>query len=1204
MISKDNITEFFEKYKRNIEQEQALNDSLLKAEDQEGWIDNLRAKSKVLRMIYIENEAMLNLYLRPFLEQKSRLTPEIADEFRRQLQSLCEQGYCDRLVCIRMAEVLQNYYKENGERDKWIKVTHMLGNFYSRYSDREDAERSLVCFDMERREFQRYFQIDSWSIRRRILFSFYNYAIVMVNNRDEFMVGEPDGNIFQTALLRQVDRAMAVYDHPDVRALDGDKYDLDDLKEELSYDVYGNWLCGSEKKEDLSPQMLERSTAVIEKIYQDKLSQCDNPYEMLDEIYCNYWKALFYTDRIGIYEYIQRVKDYCDYTLEHDQMDPEENFEDSRYFQVNMYQIPNLVTAKGLREHKQLYEEVKEYALSHFKKFVEELPRTKNAVFINGPLKQSLLTLATHLGTDNIDIHFFLSILINRDEISTIHVSMVKRLAMALLRKAFEKNPALMVGMMGTKDVVDVLEKREEFEKLLGEAALLYDIGKADFADLIALQSRRLEECEHERIHRHPRIGYEILKQVKYDDIICDVALGHHKSYDGRSGYPDGFDNTASPARFYIDLIKICDCMDAATDQIGRIYNKAKSMQEFVDELGLGAGYLYNPDIVELIQNDRELFEELEYICSAGRISVYYETYHMFLSTPEYDKTEKTRTLEVKGEDEERQASLLEDIQELGQERTQVLAALAKSTLLLARICLDTDKIQFIYNADSYLLRNIKEGSFRDFINGFNSNQIHPEDYLKMNRLVDYGTFSERLYASNGNFEMELRLKGEHDWHWIRAQFITAELKGGAPKILVLAISDIDSNKRQRLQLQEAIVAAHKKAESASKAKSEFLSNMSHDIRTPMNAIIGMTQIAQKHIDDTEKVRDCMNKIEQASTHLLELINEVLDMSKIESGKMELDEKPVSLKNLLKDIMEMTQGSVNEKNIERVIDMDRLPQEMVYGDTVRISEIVLNLMSNAVKYTPEGKWIHFTAEKLDEVVKGSQTYRIVVRDGGIGMSREFLKKLFTPFSREYTEAVNKMRGTGLGLAITKELVEMMNGSIQVSSTKGEGSAFEVILRLRPAEYEEQPTSDKRKLTIEDCWNRFKNNRVLIVEDNDLNREIFEELLADTGVKMEEAYNGREAVEQIRNHEEGYYDMVFMDIQMPIMNGYDASRAIRQYEDKYSIKHRVPIIALTADVFTQDYNQAINAGMDGHLGKPVILSQVLDIMVQWLEDKAK
>ena len=327
-------------------------------------------------------------------------------------------------------------------------------------------------------------------------------------------------------------------------------------------------------------------------------------------------------------------------------------------------------------------------------------------------------------------------------------------------------------------------------------------------------------------------------------------------------------------------------------------------------------------------------------------------------------------------------------------------------------------------------------------------------------------------------------------------------------------------------------------------------------------------------------------------------------MSKIESGKMELDEKPVSLKNLLQDIVEMTQGSVNDKNIERTIDMDRLPQEMVYGDTVRISEIVLNLMSNAVKYTPEGKWIHFTAEKLAEVVKDSWTYRIVVRDGGIGMSREFLKKVFTPFSREYTEAVNKMRGTGLGLAITKELVEMMNGSIQVNSTKGEGSAFEVILRLRPVEYDKQSAVNKRKLTIEDCWNRFRNKRVLIVEDNDLNREIFEELLIDTGVRMEEAYNSREAVEQIRNHEEGYYDMVFMDIQMPVMNGYEASGAIRQYEDKHSLEHRVPIIALTADVFTQDYNQAINSGMDGHLGKPVILSQVLDIMVQWLEDKAK
>lgn len=1219
MITSSNIADFFEKYTKNLEREAYLNETALKAKDQEEWIDKLRVKSQEIRSLYVENEALLNLYLRPFIEHEDRLNDELADEFYKQLDRMNASGYCDRLICIGMAQVVQKYYQKTGVWEKYLLTTHILGGFYSRYSEVEDAKKSIACFEIEREAFDRYFEIEDWEIRKKILFAYYNYVVVQVNMRAGFGHGEKNESVeFQKHLIEQTDRAIAVYDDPKVRALDGDKYDLDGLKEELEYDVYGNWICGTDEREDLSEDMFCRSQDVIEKLYNNALKENENPLDMEDEIYCNYWRGMYFAGKVELREYVEKMLEYFDYVLEHSDLDDDEQYVDGKLYQIHMFQMPTLASVKELNEAPELKKKVKEYVLPKFKTFIERIPRSDLIAYSCGPNKLALIEFVKSFGTDSIDSYYFLNILISRDESEMIHVSLVKRLALTILQSIFENDPELLVGILGTKSVVEVLEKRNEIETVAAQAALLYDIGKYDYLELVNLQSRRLEKSERKLIHRHARYGYDTLKELKIHSDICDVALGHHKSFDGKTGYPKEFDNTKSRARIFIDLIKICDCMAAATDEIGRTYKNAKSLDEFVVELSYGAGRVYHPGIVKIIKENASLCDDLEYICTAGRMALYYEAYREFIglanSTEKKEKENEPEAEDKSGRKDTKspQTNLLEEVQNAHKEQEQVLEAVAKSALFIARISLGEDRMQIIHNTQSPLMTGATEGSFQEFVRKFGSKRVHPKDYLKLKRLMDYGTLSDFLYASEGDFEMELRLKaGDQDtWCWVRMHCILAEERNGVPQVIVLTIRDIDSQKRQSLQLKTAMEIAHKQAEQASRAKSDFLSNMSHDIRTPMNVIVGMTQIAKKNIGDMARMEDCLGKIEQASNHLLGLINEVLDMSKIESGKMELKEKPLSLRKLMRDLLDMTQVEMEKKNLSCTVSLERLPEETVYGDAVHIQEIILNLLSNAIKYTPAGKWISFTAEKLAENVGEYQTYRFVVEDGGIGMSAEFLNKVFEPFAREHNSSADNIQGTGLGLSITKAMAEMMQGSIHARSVQGEGSAFEVILRFRQAGKEDELlkenelSSKEEELAMVDKNTSFAGKKILLVEDNALNREIFRELITDTGVYIDEAVNGKEAFELFKSQNEGYYSMVFMDIQMPVMNGYEATRAIRTFEEENKSIKRVPIVALTADAFAEDCDKAVMSGMDGHLGKPVKMAQIISMMKLWIGGEEK
>ncbi len=1206
MVLRSNIREFYEKYRKNLAREEELDELLFQTKDQEEWMDQLREKTRVLRGIYVENEAMLNLYVRPFIQREKRLTPELAEEFLEQFYKMTAEGYSDRVACIKMGEAVLAYYEEQGELEKTLLTAHALGGFYNQYSEAEDELRALELYDMERKQAEKYTEFESWEVRRRMLFAFYNYPVVLVNGRSAIGKQEKDGpekEAYQKDLIRQVDRAAALYDDPAVRELDGERYDLDGLKEELYYDVYGNWICGTDHKEDMGSEMTEHAGNVIAQLYEEALQENENLFEMRDEIYCNYWRMQLFLGKVSVREYKERVLAYCNAALEREDLFAEENFTDSTYYQINMYQLTNLACIVQKNDPSgELVDELREQVVQQFKKFVEELPKASHSAFVNGPLRNTMVELAKVFGAKSIDTTYLLNIWINREETSMIHAAMVKKLAMVILKAVFDRKPELLIGTLDTENVVEVLEKRDQFESLVTQSALLFDIGKSNYLTYIGIQSRRLEKEERKRTHQHAKEGYEILKTLGFPQIICDVACGHHKAYDGKSGYPAEFQNTESPARFFIDLIRICDSTDAATDTIGRIYNKVKPFSEVFQELQFGAGRLYNPDIVELIGEDEELQDELSYLCGAGRIAVYYEAYHEFLGGGRAEETDRAAAESGMDESAEEtiQTRLLDELQQMHSEREQAVEALANATLLLARIRVNENRMDLLHISPELRLIQNGESNFREFLGYFCKEKLHPEDYEKVRRFIDYGTITDVLLAAGGNFEMEFRIREEEEYRWVRSKFTVAEEKGGIPVVVVWSMEDIHTAKSQQEQLKSALILAHRQAESANQAKSEFLSNMSHDIRTPMNVIVGMIQVAKQNLGDAAKVGECLDKMEQTSAHLLELINEVLDMSKIESGKMELDERPISLRELLDGTVMMTQMDVDAKRLMRTLDFSGIPDTFVYGDALRIREILINLLSNAVKYTPEGKWIRMEARKLPERIGNYDSYQFVIEDGGVGMSAEFQQNLFEPFSRENSSLLHEQQGTGLGLSITKAFVEMMQGHISVTSKQGEGSRFEVVLRLRPASGQTTAAPDQEMTADPDEYRgALGAYRILAAEDNELNREILGELLKETGVQIEFAVNGKEAVERMAEQKEGYYDLIFMDMQMPVMDGCEAAAVIRQMERERKRNRAVPIVALTANVFAEDSDRALAAGMNAHLGKPVELPKLLGMMVKYI-----
>ena len=410
-----------------------------------------------------------------------------------------------------------------------------------------------------------------------------------------------------------------------------------------------------------------------------------------------------------------------------------------------------------------------------------------------------------------------------------------------------------------------------------------------------------------------------------------------------------------------------------------------------------------------------------------------------------------------------------------------------------------------------------------------------------------------------------------------------AEYEKRNNEIQTQAMKEMEESNKKLKKAKDITTEALQTAENANKAKTDFLSNMSHDIRTPMNAIIGMTSLIRHDAGNKAKVIEYADKIDISSQHLLGIINDVLDMSKIEAGKTVFKYTDFSILDFITELNTIFHSQIDEKNQTLTIIKENIRHEWVNGDQVHLMQIFSNLVSNAVKYTQEGGKIQFLVEECETKSSVYAKYRFLVSDNGMGMSADFKDTIFDAFTRAESSMTNKIQGTGLGMAITKNLVEAMGGSIDVESELSQGSCFEVLIDLRIAE-DRFVSSAERVEKDEPAGNVLKGMRFLCAEDNELNAEILMELLKIEGAECTICENGKRVLEAFEQSAPGDYDMILMDVQMPVMNGYEATKAIRR--SSHELAKTIPIIAMTANAFSEDIQHSLAAGMNAHVSKPV------------------
>lgn len=415
-------------------------------------------------------------------------------------------------------------------------------------------------------------------------------------------------------------------------------------------------------------------------------------------------------------------------------------------------------------------------------------------------------------------------------------------------------------------------------------------------------------------------------------------------------------------------------------------------------------------------------------------------------------------------------------------------------------------------------------------------------------------------------------------------------------------VRNVTSEREENKRIEQAIRDAFYQAQRANSAKTLFMSQMSHDIRTPLNSILGMAQIAKEYIDDPERVRDCMEKIEYSGRHLLEIINNVLDLSAIESGKTELAEDDFDMLGFLDDTIKIVKPLAEKRGHELVCDI-RPMHSCVKGDATKLRQVLTNILGNAVKYTPDGGLIRFRAEELEPDRQDIARYMFTVEDNGVGMTSDFIETIFDPFVRADDKRITKVEGTGLGMSIALNIARMMNGNITVKSEVGSGSVFEITVCLKRGE---EHISDRlakismdepKKLRLSDY--NFGGKRILLAEDLQFNAEIAAEFLSQAGLVTEVAENGARAVEMFSSSPEGYYSMIFMDIQMPELDGHEATRRIRALQRPDA--KEIPIVAMTANAFVDDVKKAKKAGMNSHIAKPLEISRLIAELNAWLKE---
>ena len=540
--------------------------------------------------------------------------------------------------------------------------------------------------------------------------------------------------------------------------------------------------------------------------------------------------------------------------------------------------------------------------------------------------------------------------------------------------------------------------------------------------------------------------------------------------------------------------------------------------------------------------------------------------------------------------------SILQD-----QKRLRVINALGHAYSSISLVNIKTEEIEIVKAS-----KNMKPDQ-----EGHMLSKAHQEELIRQviaepfqeayREFIDMSTVAKRLEKR----EMLSFIAQTADERWLTMIIVPQGYdKNGKLCTVLVANRDATEEKEREIAQDKNLRNALAAAEHANRAKTAFLSNMSHDIRTPMNVIIGFTALATAHIDNTELVLDYLKKIRTSGQHLLSLINDVLDMSRIESGSVEIEYAAVHLPDILNDLKTIIQGSSYSRQQKLSIDTQDILHEDIITDKLRLTQVLLNISSNAVKFTPVGGRISIRVSEEPCKRDGFTTVIFRVKDNGSGMSPEFREHVFDSFSREHTVTENGIGGTGLGMAIAKNIVDMMGGTLQVESEVGKGTEFTVALECEIAgaavkqesvpEQEEPIKCENQKAHAESKRN-YKGKKALLVEDNELNREIATAIIEEIGLEVDIAEDGTDAVNMMSSAESRKYDLIFMDIQMPKMDGYTATREIRTLDDPKCAN--IPIIAMTANAFEEDRKKAIKAGMNGHIAKPISADAILENLEQ-------
>lgn len=496
------------------------------------------------------------------------------------------------------------------------------------------------------------------------------------------------------------------------------------------------------------------------------------------------------------------------------------------------------------------------------------------------------------------------------------------------------------------------------------------------------------------------------------------------------------------------------------------------------------------------------------------------------------------------------------------------------------------DRYKLLYAENNHKALIGREFPFRKHINKVAQEHVLPADREIWQKLLDKDYILEQL-QKRGRYSFNYRVRKNADSDVVKVKKLTLAPVDMRLGRICMVRMDVTDSVADEVRSKQAIEQALAAAEQANRAKSDFLSNMSHDIRTPMNAVLGMTELALDNIDNRAEVEGCLKKISISGKHLLDLINNVLDMSRIEAGRMSVNRELVSLSRLAEDIVATMQMQAEAKKQSLTVHMEQLACVAVYSDSLRLRQVLLNILGNAVKYTPKGGAIDFTIKESPSA-KGSGYVHLafVVQDNGIGMTDEYVHHIFESFSREDSLRVQKTEGSGLGMAISKYIIDAMGGKISIKSEQNVGTEFTVLLDVERAVQEQAEAQDADAAQPQHAL------RVLLAEDNALNREIAVALLSKQDVTVETAENGQLCVEKFSAAPNGYYDAVLMDVRMPVMNGYEATRAIRALARADAA---LPIIAMTADAFAEDVERCLAAGMNAHLSKPMDINKLMALL---------